>query len=82
MAQHVAISICENADDAINKGHVYGEEVTSLDTANAVIVKDGTAEGNATVDLVFKDHKGNRYICMSTLNLLRSIVIAADAAKG
>lgn len=50
----------------------FGATLTS-----AVIVKNGTVEGNATVDLVFMDDAGQKYVAMSTLRLLEAVVQAA-----
>jgi hypothetical protein len=36
----------------------------------AIIVRNGTTDGNATADLIMVDDKGNQYVTMITANLL------------
>lgn len=40
----------------------------------AVVVKRGTLQGNPTIDLVFRDDKGQKYISMITARLLKMVV--------
>jgi hypothetical protein len=39
----------------------------------AVVVRAGTVEGKSTVDLVFQDQKGNKFVAMNTGRIIRSI---------
>lgn len=73
MMQHLNIHICENAEDAIQKGHVYREGVKAVEIDKVVVVRKGTEGGNSTVDLVLKDREGNTFVVMLTGNLLKSI---------
>ena len=73
MMQHLNVHICENAEDAIQKGHVYREGVKAVEIDKVVVVRKGTEAGNSTVDLVLKDQEGNTFVVMVTGNLLKSI---------
>lgn len=73
MMQHLNIHICENAEDAIQKCHVYREGVKAVEIDKVVVVRKGTEGGNSTVDLVLKDREGNTFVVMLTGNLLKSI---------
>ena len=73
MMQHLNIHICEDAEDAIQKGHVYREGVRAVEIVKVVVVRKGTESGNSTVDLVLKDREGKTFVVMLTGNLLKSI---------
>jgi len=40
----------------------------------AIIVRNGTQGGNATIDLQFTDEQGNKYVAMITAALLRNAI--------
>jgi hypothetical protein len=42
-----------------------------IDHAN--VVRQGTTEGKSTVDLVFQDEKGQKYVVLITGRLIRSL---------
>ena len=68
------VVICEDAKDAIKKGHVYADDVfTALDIEKVVVIRKGIEEGNPTVDLVLVDNGGNMYVTMLPGRLLKSI---------
>ena len=71
--QHLNLHICEDADDAIAKGHIYREGIKPIEIDKVVVVRSGTEAGNSTVDLVLKDQEGNTFVVMVTGNLLKSI---------
>jgi len=48
----------------------------TLDEAH--VVMKGTVEGNPTIDLIFKDENGQKYIVLITANLLRMLVQASN----
>lgn len=73
MIQHLNIHICQNAQEAIDKGHIYREGVKAVEIDKVVVVREGTESGNSTVDLVLKDQQGNTFVVMVTGNLLKSI---------
>lgn len=79
--QHLDIAICEDAQDAINKGFNYnaangGTPRTAVEIEKLVIVRNGTVEGNATVDLLLQDEAGNKFVVMVTGNLLKTTLSA------
>lgn len=77
---HIAIKVVASPDEAPNYNtDGQGIKAASLDTA--IIVKNGTEGGNATIDLQFTDDKGQRYVAMITANLLKSVCIAAGVAQ-
>lgn len=71
--QHLNIHICQNAEEAIEKGHIYRDGVKAVEIDKVVVVREGTEGGNSTVDLVLKDQQGNTFVVMVTGNLLKSI---------
>lgn len=73
MMQHLNIHICQNAQEAIDKGHIYRDDVKAVEIDKVVVVREGTEGGNSTVDLVLKDQQGNTFVVMVTGNLLKSI---------
>jgi len=74
MMNHLSVHICEDANDASEKGHVYTQpQYQSVEIEKVVVVRQGTVEGNSTVDLVLHDGKGNKFVVMLTGNLLKSI---------
>jgi hypothetical protein len=77
---HINIQICNSTQEAPNY-NTNGQGIKPANLDTAIIVKNGTIEGNPTVDLQFTDKDGNRYIAMITANLLKSICIAAGVAK-
>lgn len=71
--QHLKITICQNAEDAVAKGYKYNPPIKALNIAEVVVVREGTEGGNPTVDLILVDVTGNKYVTMVTGNLLKSI---------
>lgn len=71
--QSLAVVVCEDADDAINKGFLYREGFTGVHIDKVVVVRKGTEAGKSTVDFILKDEKGNQYVVMVTGALLKSI---------
>jgi hypothetical protein len=71
---HLSIHICEDAKDAIKRGHIYREPVyNEAMIEKIVVVKNGTEAGKSTVDITMIDKDGKRYVAMITGALLRSI---------
>jgi len=52
----------------------YGGKVHPISIDHAVIVRNGTQQGRSTVDLVFTDDTGKKYITMITARILSTIV--------
>jgi hypothetical protein len=71
--QSLKVSIFENSTEASAAGYSYVAPVKPAVLQEAVIVRNGTKGGNATVDLVFTDMQGNKYVAMVTANLLKSL---------
>lgn len=68
------IIICDNAQDAIDKGHVYRRpEYEPIKIDKVVVVRDGTVEGNPSVDLVLVDERGQKYAALLTGALIKMI---------
>ena len=72
--QHLKVSVCKDAMEAIEKGHVYNQGVhKAVEIEQVVIVQDGTVGRNATVDFVLVDEQGNKYVVAMTANLLKAL---------
>lgn len=68
----ITISICNHINDAPNY-NTDGRGVKGAEIVEAVIVRNGTVEGNDTVDLVFKDQDGNKYVALVTGRILKTV---------
>lgn len=72
--QQLAVTIVEDASEAIKAGHFYRPPIhLPLRIEQVVVVKKGTQAGASTVDLIFVDEKGQKYVTLVTGSLLRSI---------
>lgn len=70
----IEIKVCEDAKDAIKQGFFYREPVFKpIKIDKVVVVKNGTEQGNPTVDFVLEDEKGQKYVFMITGNLIKTI---------
>lgn len=69
------VTICADAQDAIEKGFVYRPEsgYRAVEIEKVVVVQKGTEEGNSTVDLIIVDENGNKSVVMLTGALIKSI---------
>lgn len=68
------IFICKDAEDASMKGHNYrSPEFKPIEIEKVVVLREGTVEGNSTVDLVLKDESGQKFVVMLTGRLIKSI---------
>lgn len=68
----VSIKICDcvaDAPDYVNNG----EGFKSAELSKAIVVRNGTQNGNDTVDLQFVDGEGNKFVAMVTARILKSI---------
>lgn len=73
---HLNVTICQNAADAIAQGFNYaaqGDKYKPIQIEQVVVVRDGTEAGRSTVDLVLKDENGQLYVAMLTGRLIKSI---------
>lgn len=74
--QHLDVVVFKDADEAIANGYNYDpEKYRPVEIDKAVVVKEGTQQGNSTVDLVMIDEKGNKYVCLITGRLLKMLDI-------
>jgi len=72
------IRIAQSIDEAPK----YQEpEYTGVKLVEAVIVQRGMASGSPSVDLVFHDQKGQKYVAMTTYNLLDGLHGAVVGVK-
>ncbi len=72
--QHLAVTIVEDASEAIKAGYLYRPPIhLPLNIEQVVVVKNGTQANKSTVDLILVDEKGQKYVTMVTGSLLRSI---------
>lgn len=72
--QQLDLTICDSSEDAVQKGFKYElPEYQQAHLKKAVVVRKGTVEGNSTVDLIFEDNDGNKFVAMVTSNLLKMI---------
>ena len=79
------VSIFNTAAEASADGFNYNKRVKPvipLRVKNAVVVRQGTQNGNATVDFLMEDAKGPEYVIMMTGNILSSVVQVAMAKVG
>lgn len=72
---YLDVEVCKDAGDAMSRGYVYHEGYTLLTITKAVVVQNGTEQGNPTVDLVMQGEDGQKYVVMVTGNLLKMLPI-------
>lgn len=76
------VSVYADSQAAIDAERVYrAPEYNAITIDEAVVVQNGTQGGNATVDLLLRDEKGNKFVVMITNNLLQTINTVANAGK-
>lgn len=77
--QHLNVTICKDADDAIAQGFNYAARPASaprilpIEVKKVVVVRDGTEAGASSVDFLLEDDSGQQFVFMVTGNLLKSI---------
>jgi hypothetical protein len=72
----LSITICKDAADAIEQGFNYaaqGDAFKPIEIKRVVVVQKGTESGLPTVDLILEDATGQKFVCMLTGRLLKSI---------
>lgn len=72
---HLDITICTDAADAVAKGFNYAAEsgIKPIEVKRVVVVRDGTQAGNSTVDFILEDETGQRFVFLVTGALLKSL---------
>ena len=71
--QSLKISIFDYAGEAQSAGYSYTAPIKAVNLTEAVVVRNGTVNGNPTVDLIFEDSDGNKYVAMITGRLLKAL---------
>lgn len=71
------MKIAENPDEAPN----YTEEFKLVKLDKAIVVCQGTVEGNPTVDLQMSDAAGNKYLIMATGGIIEALGIAVRTKR-
>lgn len=70
----LAVSICEDASDAVRQGYFYRQPVyLPIKIIKAVVIKNGTQSGGSSVDFILEDEKGQKYVVMITGAILKAI---------
>lgn len=70
---NVTIKLCESIE-AAPVYHDKGYKVLSFE--EAVIVKNGTVEGNPTVDIVLTSPEGEKFVAMVTGKIFKAVASA------
>lgn len=74
----IAIKLADNPKEA----PLYtGAKYEAANLKEAVIVGQGTRDGNPTVDLVFEDKHGQRYVAMITGAILEGVTNAVAGMR-
>lgn len=68
------IEICETPSDAPD--YNLDKKFKTARLEKVIVVKNGTVEGNATLDLQFIDDEGNHFVAMTTARLIGVAVSA------
>lgn len=70
----LAVAICENSHEAVKAGYFYRQPIYEpIHLNKVVVVKNGMVGGNSSVDLILEDAKGQKYVCMLSAKLLKTI---------
>lgn len=70
----LTIQVCNDANDAIQRGFVYPHpEYKPIRIKQVVVIEHGTDAGKATVDFVLEDETGQKFMFMITHQLLKNI---------
>ena len=70
--KRVTIKICDTVEDAPNY-NTNGEGFEKATFVQAIVVRNGTEEGQDTVDLQFIDENGHKFIAMTTANIIKTL---------
>lgn len=74
LTQHLNLTICEDATDAVRQGFLYRPPVHKpIEVKQVVVVKNGMESGKSSVDFVLEDETGQKFVFMITGALLRNI---------
>ena len=75
----INIKLCNSVDEA----PIYKKEhgFKALTFVEAVLIKDATYQGAMSVDLVFEDVHGQKYVAMTTANIMSAVHFAISGFK-
>ena len=74
IVDQLQIAICENPEQAAAAGFTYpADAVKMVEVIRVVVIKQGTVNGNSTVDFLMEDEDGQHYLVMMTGNLIKGI---------
>ena len=78
---HVIVKVCASAKDAPEYA-TNGEGFQFAELAGVIIIRNGTAAGNDTVDLQFKDKDGNKFVAMVSGAIIKTIGNSCNLLAG
>lgn len=61
------------AQETVSSAPKYSDDVTLLKIDTCIVVKNGTVDGNPSVDLQLTDENGKKYVVMATGGIIESI---------
>lgn len=68
------VTVCKDVSDATRQGFFYRPPIyLPIAVKQVVVVQKGMKSGDATVDFVLEDEKGQKYVFMLSAKLLRAI---------
>jgi len=77
MTMHIPVSIFDSPDDAPN----YDASYTAVTIKNVCIVGKGTQKGKPSVDILLEDAVGNKFVVMTTGQLVEMLGGAAEGKR-
>jgi hypothetical protein len=70
------LHVVDDAHEAIKQGFFYRPPVYKpLRIDKIVIVRNGTVNNNATVDIVLEDENGQKFITLVSMSLLKTALL-------
>lgn len=74
LTNHVDVVVCASSSEAIRNGYFYRSPIyLPIQLNQAVVVRNGTRGGAATIDLILEDGKGQKHVLMITQNLVKML---------
>ena len=80
MSNYITIEVVESPQDAPNYARDR-VDIRSATITRAVVVKNGTVNGNPTVDIQFTDASGAEFVAMITGNLIEQLASVVSSAR-
>lgn len=78
VANDLKVLLADNPQDAPN---YEKPEYLLANLTTAQVVGNGTARGNPTVDFIFEDEQGQKYVAMLTGGLIENLAAAIEGVK-